>query len=243
MRVPGNGFYSGCRDALPVVLGYLPIAVAYGILARQAGIPPHMTVFMSVMVFAGSSQFIGVSMIAGGASWGIIVMTTFLVNLRHLLMSASLSPYFKKFSRRWLPLLAFGLTDETFAVAGTVFRQDSRDEKYVFGLQLTAYLSWVGGSLAGALVGGSFTAAASLGLEFVLYAMFISLLVAQITDRRMLFAALFSGGAAMLGARFLPGHWYIILATLLGATLGVVMEDGRKLFAPLSGDGPGDLSS
>jgi predicted branched-subunit amino acid permease len=120
------GFRSGCRAAAPVVLGFLPIAVAYGVLARQAGISPLMTVLMSVMVFAGSSQFIGVSMIGSGASFGFIIMTTFLVNLRHMLMSASLSPYYQKFARRWLPILAFGLTDETFALISTAFRENPR---------------------------------------------------------------------------------------------------------------------
>ncbi len=237
------GFRAGSRDALPVVLGFVPIAVAFGILARQAGIPPHLTALMSVMVFAGSSQFIAVSMLAGGASFGVIIMTTFLVNLRHLLMSASLSPFFKTFSGKWLPLLAFGITDETFAIASTVFRNYPRDEGYVFGLQFTAYMSWVGGSLAGALLGGGFTAATALGLEFVLYAMFIFLLVVQLNEYKMVLVALFSGLAALLLAKLLPGHWFIILATLLGATLGVVIEDGRKIFAALFGDGPGNLSA
>ncbi len=237
------GFRAGCRAALPVVLGYLPIAVAFGILARQAGLPPLMTVLMSVMVFAGSSQFIGVSMIAGGASCGVIIMTTFLVNLRHLLMSASLSPYYQKFAVKWLPVLAFGLTDETFAVISTVFRQQPRDEGFILGLQLTSYLSWVTGSLLGAVLGGSLTAASALGLEYVLYAMFIFLLVIQLTDSKMVLVALFAGFAALLGAKLLPGHWFIILATILGASLGVVMEDGRKLLAAFFGDGPGDLSS
>jgi 4-azaleucine resistance transporter AzlC len=237
------GFRAGCRAATPVILGYLPIAVAYGVLARQAGISPLMTVLMSVMVFAGSSQFIGVSMIGSGASSGLIIMTTFLVNLRHMLMSASLSPYYCKFAKKWLPILAFGLTDETFALASTAFREQPRDEGYVFGLQLASYLSWVTGSLLGAVLAGTLTAVSTLGFEFVLYAMFIFLLVMQLSDHKMLLVALFSGGAALMGAKFLPGHWFIILATILGATLGVFLEDGRKTGAAVFGDGPGDISS
>jgi len=242
MRIP-DGFRRGVRDALPVVLGYFPIAVAYGILARQAGISTPFTVLMSIMVFAGSSQFIGVSMIAGGAAAGVIIMTTFLVNLRHLLMSASLSAYYKKFDGKWLPLLAFGLTDETFAVASTVFRQQVRDERYVFALQMTSYSSWVAGSLAGSLLGSRLAGASSLGLEFILYAMFIFLLVSQLSNRKMLMVAVFAGVCALLGANLFPGYWFIILATLLGATLGVVMEDGRKSFSAFFGDGPGNLSA
>lgn len=238
-----TGFRAGCRAAAPVILGYLPIAVAYGVLARQAGISLFMTVLMSVMVFAGSSQFIGVSMIGSGASWGLILVTTFLVNLRHMLMSASLSPHYQKFSKRWLPMLAFGLTDETFALVSTVFRKQPQDEGYVFGLQLASYLSWVTGSLLGAILGGTLTAVSTLGFEFVLYAMFIFLLVMQLSDSKMLLVAIFSGGAALLGAKFLPGHWFIILATIFGATLGVLMEDGRKIGAAIFRNGPGDLSA
>lgn len=238
-----RSFYAGCRAATPVILGYLPIAVAYGVLARQAGIPPMLTVLMSLMVFAGSSQFIGVSMIGSGASFGFIILTTFLVNLRHMLMSASLSPHYQKFARGWLPILAFGLTDETFALTSTAFRGQPKDEGYVLGLQLSSYLSWVTGSLLGAILGGTLTAVSTLEFEYVLYAMFIFLLVVQLSDRKMLMVAVFSGGAALLGAKLLPGHWFIILATILGATLGVLMEDGRKISAAIFGNGSGDLSA
>jgi predicted branched-subunit amino acid permease len=104
-------------------------------------------------------------------------------------------------------------------------------------------LSWVAGSLLGAILGGTLTAVSTLGFEYVLYAMFIFLLVIQLSDRKMLMVAVFSGGAALLGAKLLPGHWFIILATILGATLGVLMEDGRKIRAAIFGNGPGDLSA
>lgn len=236
------GFRAGCRTAIPVIMGYMPIAVAYGVLARQAGISPFMTVLMSVMVFAGSAQFIGVSMIGSGASFGLIIMTTFLVNLRHLLMSASLSPHYQRFARRWLPILAFGLTDETFALTSTVFREQPRDESFVFGLQLSSYLSWVGGSLLGAVLGGALSTVSTLGFEFVLYAMFIYLLVMQLSEKKMIIVAVFSGVAALVGAKMLPGHWFIILATILGASMGVLMEDGRKICAAFFRNGSGDLS-
>lgn len=238
-----KSFKEGCRDAIPIVLGYLPVGFAYGVLARQAGLPLSMVLLMSIIVFAGSAQFIGVSMIASGAASIPIIATTFLVNLRHLLMSASLSPHFKKFKVNWLPFLAFGLTDETFAVASAVFKNKTKDEYYVFGLNLTSYTSWCLGGLLGGILGGLLGGITALGLEFVLYAMFIFLLVIQLSNKKMIIIALLSGVFALIGARFLPGHWYIIIATILGATGGVLLEDGKKLFSSLSGDGSSDISA
>ncbi len=236
-------FRNGLRAALPIVLGYFPIALAYGVLARQAGLSASMTVLMSLLVFAGSAQFISVSMLAAGAPFIPIIITTFLVNLRHLLMSASLSPYFKNYSTRWLPLLAFGLTDETFAVSSTILQEEQKDEAYIFGLELAAYSSWVLGSLAGGVLGGVLAALTEWGLEFVLYAMYIFLLVIQLKSNKMVLVAVCSGILALLSAKFLPGHWYVILATILGASLGVILDDGRKILASLFGDGPGNLSA
>ena len=113
---------AGAGKALPVVLGYLPLGFAYGALASLAGISLPYIVLMSLLVFAGSGQFIAVNMYAAGAGSLSIIATVFLVNLRHLLMSASLSPYLQKFPRQSLPLVAFGLTDENYALACGEFK-------------------------------------------------------------------------------------------------------------------------
>ena len=113
----------GFRAAWPICLGYFPIGLAFGVLAQKAGIGPLGVGLMSLLVFAGSAQFIAVSMLAQTAALTSIVLTTFLVNLRHLLMSSALSVYLRHSSWRFLCLFSHGITDESFAVNMTQFRE------------------------------------------------------------------------------------------------------------------------
>lgn len=216
---------SGAKKAMPIVLGYLPLGFAYGALARLAGLNLPMIVAMSLLVFAGSAQFISVSMLAAGAGGASIVATVFLVNLRHLLMSASLSTHFQGYPRRALPLLAFWLTDESYAMACGEFRQSLPGHTFMLGLFGTAYAGWVTGGALGGLFGALFGGArAALTMEYALYAMFIFLLVIQATERKLVLAACVSGLLSLLFYLYIPGSWYIILATACTATLGVIVE-------------------
>lgn len=223
--------FAGSKKAMPIVLGYLPLGFAYGALASLAGISLPVIVMMSLIVFAGSAQFISVSMLAAGAGATSIVATVFLVNLRHLLMSASLSPYLQKFPRKSLPLLAFWLTDENYAVACGEFQESEKNHYYMLGLFGTAYLGWVSGGTLGGLFGRFFTSAnAALTMEYALYAMFIFLLVIQMTERKLLLAACAAGLLALIFYLYIPGSWYIMLATVTTATIGVMMEKWNGSF-------------
>lgn len=217
--------FIGAKKALPIVLGYLPLGFAYGTLARLAGLDLIMIMAMSLIVFAGSGQFIAVSMLGAGAGGASVIATVFLVNLRHLLMSASLSPNLQDYPRKSLPLLAFWLTDENYAMACGEFRECERSYKFLLGLFGTSYLGWVVGGMLGGVFGSFFTSpVAALTMEYALYAMFIFLLVIQITERKLVVAALVSGTLSLLFFLYIPGSWYIMLATVCTATLGVIVE-------------------
>src|SRR5690606_37310621 len=150
---------------------------AYGVLAAQAGLSPWEAGAMSLLVYAGASQFIAVGMLAADAGLAAVAATTFLVNLRHLLMSAALSPYFHRVRRPLLTVLSFFVTDESFAVSSTVFAERGRgDAGWFAGLAVTAYGSWLAASVAGALAGGAVDIPAAFGLDFALTGMFIGLL-------------------------------------------------------------------
>lgn len=221
----------GAKKALPIVLGYLPLGFAYGTLARLAGLDLSMIVAMSLIVFAGSGQFIAVSMLGAGAGGASVIATVFLVNLRHLLMSASLSPNFQDYPRKSLPLLAFWLTDENYAMACGEFRECERSYKFMLGLFGTSYSGWVVGGMLGGVFGAFFTSpVAALTMEYALYAMFIFLLVIQITERKLAAAALVSGTLSLLFFLYIPGSWYIMLATVCTATLGVIVEKWNESF-------------
>lgn len=211
-------------DAVPVILGYIPMGAAYGILARQGGIGLFPTIFMSVVVFAGASQFIAVGLLVGGATSFEVVLTTFFVNLRHVLMSASLSPYFRKVNRRILPFIAWGVTDETYAISIGRFRSGEADHRYSLALNYTAYLSWLTGSVMGAFAGYLVPSALQSSLEFALYSMFVGLVVLQISNRLHLLVAAAAALMSTLFSTSMGGTWYIITASLAGATLGLVLE-------------------
>ncbi|MCM8599433.1 MAG: AzlC family ABC transporter permease, partial [Candidatus Accumulibacter sp.] len=138
-------FLTGMRDTLPLLLGALPFALIYGAIAASSGLSMAAAIAMSAFVFAGSSQFIAVGLVAAQTPVAIIVLTTLIVNLRHMLYSATLLPYLKELPQRWRIPLAFWLTDETFAV--TVHRFQRNDASpyqhwYQLGSSIAMYLNW-----------------------------------------------------------------------------------------------------
>lgn len=211
-------------DAIPIIIGYVPMGAAYAILARQAGMGFFPTVLMSLIVFAGASQFIAVGLLSGGATGFEVIVTTLFVNLRHVLMSASLSPHYRAAPKGLLPFVAWGVTDETFAISIGRYLSGEADHRYGLALHYTAYTSWVSGTVAGALAGGLIPKALQSSLEFSLYAMFVGLVVLTLTDRIQYAVA---AASALLCTVFLPfmgGTWHIIAAAIAGATLGLFLE-------------------
>lgn len=164
-------------DAFPVIAGYFPIAIAYGLTARNAGLSFYETVAVSLFVFAGASQFIAAGMIGVSALPLSIVLTVFLVNLRHIAMSLSLRHRFESVPKSLYPFIGFLVTDESFSVA-SVHRKISAP--YFLAMAFPCYLSWVCGSGTGFLVGEFLPAAIAQSAEVTLYAMFAALLVPQI---------------------------------------------------------------
>ncbi|APC08408.1 AzlC family ABC transporter permease [Neomoorella thermoacetica] len=217
-------FTQGFRAALPIVLGYLPLGFAYGVLAREAGFSLWETVLLSVFLYAGSGQFIAVSLFSNGVALAAIIFTVFLVNLRHLLFSASFVPHLRRFKPAVLALLAAEITDETFAVAISHYADHDPRLPYHFGLHLTAHSSWVLASLLGGLAGNLIGDPARFGFNFALPAMFIILLVMQLKDKKTLLVAGLAAVFSVAIALVWPGNWNIILATVLAATLGVILE-------------------
>lgn len=214
----------GVSRALPIVMGYIPIGFAYGVLAQQAGLSLFNTLAMSVLVYAGSAQLVATGLFAVAAPPLSIVATTFVVNLRHLLFSAALSPYLKRWRKLELAAFAYELTDESFALHSAQFPDGVPPKAEVFALNATAQVSWVLGGLLGALVGGWVTDVEPLALDYTLPAMFIALLVMQIKAHTEVAVAVLTGllavGLTLLGL----DRWSVFVATLAGATIGVLLD-------------------
>lgn len=222
--------FAGSKKAIPIVLGYLPLGFAYGTLARIAGLSLPYILMMSVLVYAGSGQFIAVSMLAAGADVLSIMITVFLVNLRYMLMSASLSTYLQKYTRKVLPLIGFWLTDESFTLASSELQAGERSHFFLLGLLGTAHLGWIVGGGLGGIFGGLFSSTqAAYTMEYALYAMFIFLLVLQCKRKKFILAAACAGSLSLVFYLLIPGNWYIIMATVITATFGVMMEKWKGL--------------
>ncbi len=211
---------AGARQAAPIVMGYLPVGLAYGVLAVKTGLSPLNTVLMSVMVFAGSAQFIAVGLIAIGATPLSIAATTFVVNLRHLLMAASLAPHLKSWPAPRLAWFGFQLTDETFALHSLRFVRGEKDAATTLAVNAVAQAAWVAGTLLGVVAGGAVADVRPFGLDYALPAMFIALVVGQARDRVHVLVGLVSAGLALALFAVGVGQWNVILATLAGAALG-----------------------
>ncbi|NLV92771.1 MAG: AzlC family ABC transporter permease [Firmicutes bacterium] len=219
---------SGAKTAVPIVLGYLPVGVAYGLLAVQSRLTPLEALSMSMFVFAGSSQLISVDMLAAGAGWIQIVLMTLMVNLRHILMSAALSLQFRKTPSKWLPFLGFLITDEAFAVGSATIAQEKHKGAFFAGLGVTGYLGWLLASCLGILLGSVLPPGGIPGLDFVLPSMFIVLLVMQIKAKLEVVVAVIAGALSLLFVSLLPNNWNVIVATIIAATVGAVMERWRN---------------
>ncbi len=215
----------GVRKSGPILLGVIPFGITCGVMGSTAGLTPLETVAMSLFVFAGSAQFIAITMMASGtAGWGIIVLTTFIVNLRHLLMGASLAPSMATLSLRVRALLSFLLTDEAYAV--TVSRIDSKgySPAFQFGAGMSIYITWAATTMAGALAGSRIPDPLAWGLDFALPATFLVLLLPRLKDRISLSVCLVAGIISIAGSVYLPGKWYMIAATLAAVVTGGIME-------------------
>ncbi len=217
-------FFNGIKAELPILMGVVPFGLIYGVAARSAGIPPLAGQSMSFIVFAGSAQFVTAQLIGAGVPAGIIILTGFIVNLRHALYSASLAPYLKRLNTRWRMLLAYLLTDEAYAVAITHYQKPgdiSRKHWYFLGAGLALWSTWQASTAVGIVLGAQVPA--SWSLDFALPLTFIALVVPNLKDRAGTAAAATAEIIAILAAS-LPYKLGLIVATFVGISIGIFLE-------------------
>ncbi len=223
----------GIKAAVPIAIGYIPIALAFGILAKASGVPNYVSVMMSLLVFAGASQFVAVNLISLGVMGWEIVMTTFILNLRHLLMSASLSQRIQKnVSSKLLSLIAFGVTDESFSVAS--FRKERvLSPSFLLGLNFTGFASWNIGTWAGIFLASGLPESVKAGMGIALYAMFIGLLIPSLKTSKPFLAVAFVAAAVHALLHYMPvfaglsAGWTVIISAVAAAAVGAaVFKEG-----------------
>lgn len=213
----------GLVAGLPIVIGYFPIAMTFGILSKTMEISFLESVLFSAMVYAGSAQFMALNLLNLGVDSLQIVVTIFLVNFRHFLMSASIATKMDKNSK-WTPFIAFGITDESFSVAS--FKEDGFDDKFMMALQLISYISWIMGTMSGYLIGEVIPASMRSSMGIGIYAMFTALLIPKAKkSNKILTIALLSGviNTLLIYSKILPEGWSLIFAIISVSGLGAIL--------------------
>lgn len=219
-------FLHGCRDILPLILGAIPFGIIFGTLAVAAGFSAWQTMGMSALVFAGSAQFIAVTLVGGGVGAAVVLLTTLVVNLRHALYSAALQPFVRHLPGRWRAPLAFWLTDEAYAVVQHRYaRDDDSPYKHWFflGAALTMYVNWQLSTLVGVLFGQAVPDVAAWGLDFAMIATFIGIAVPMMRTRPQVASAVVAAVVA-LATWHLPYKLGLLAAALAGIVVGVWLE-------------------
>jgi 4-azaleucine resistance transporter AzlC len=223
-------FIAGVRDTIPLLLGAFPFGLIYGAVAVASGLSLAAAMAMSAFVFAGSAQFIAVGLVSAQTPAAIIVLTTFIVNLRHMLYSATLLPYLKDLPQKWRIPLAFWLTDETFAVA--VHRFQKTDPStckhwYQLGSSIAMYLSWQVWCFIGLVLGNRIPDASNWGLDVAMPLTFIGMIIPFVKTIPMAVCALTAGATSLLTLA-MPYKLGIIASALAGITAGLTAERAAR---------------
>jgi 4-azaleucine resistance transporter AzlC len=218
----------GFKSMVPISIGSIPYGLLYGALVSDLKLPLFFEVGMSPIIFGASAQFTALELLITDTSFLIIVMTTFIVNLRYLFYGASLSPYMKELPMKWRMILAFLLTDPVFILSITNYRERdwSNDENkyfhwYYFGAGIISWIWWIIISIMGILIVGNIPH--SIPIDFMLPLIFIALLVPSLKDTPSVLSGLLSGMFMIIFLN-LPYKLGLIITVLLGVVTGLILE-------------------
>lgn len=216
------GVLEGARKSIPIALGVLAYGLVFGLLARQAHLSALEALLMSGLVFAGASQFVALGLWATPLPVGAIILTTLVVNLRHVLMGAALRPWFARLS----PFAAYGsvffMADENWALTMGEFARGRRNGAFLLGSGLMIFAAWLSATLLGRTLGGLLRDPTRWGLDFAFTAAFIALLVALWKGRGDLLPWAVAAIVGAAAAHWLPGKSYILLGGLAGSLAGAL---------------------
>ena len=224
MTEQSKHFWEGTKAEVPLLIGVFPFGLIYGALALDAGLTPTAAQAMSSIVFAGSSQFVASQLLREATPGFVIVLTIAVVNLRHMLYSASLAPYVAALSPRWKVLLSYLLTDEAYAP--TILRYERTGitpyaHWFWLGAGLALWVTWQISTALGILLGAAIPE--SWSLDFALPLTFIAMIVPALRNRPAIATALSAGAVAVLAIP-LPYQLGLILAALVGIMVGTLLE-------------------
>ncbi|MBD1382014.1 AzlC family ABC transporter permease [Metabacillus arenae] len=224
-------FTQGMKDCVPTLLGYMSIGFAFGIVGVASNLSVMEIALLSALVYAGAAQFIICALLVVNSPMSAIIITTFIVNLRNFLLSATLAPHFTKYSLMKNLGIGILVTDESFGVASNkIIKGEPINDRWMNGLNVTAYIFWILSCVAGAICGNWISNPEVFGLDFALIAMFLALLVLQLESvihsklKQYLCLIVYMTIAMILLSLFIESHLAVIIATIIVATIGVVTD-------------------
>jgi 4-azaleucine resistance transporter AzlC len=216
------GALAGAKKIIPIAMSDCVYGVVFGVLAHQAGLSLFEATLMSGLVVAGAAQFVALGLWVAPLPVLTIALTTVLVNLRYVVMSAALQLWFSRLSRLKAYGSVFFMSDESWALAISYFKASGRDGAFLLGGGLLLTLAWLGGTIIGHLAGAVVQNPAQWGFDFASVAIFAALLVGMWKGKADLLPWATAAVVAIMAARWLPGEWYIILGALAGSLIGVL---------------------
>ncbi|WP_231757529.1 AzlC family ABC transporter permease [Microbulbifer elongatus] len=211
---------TGAREGIPLLGGYVPVAISFGLIAVQSGFSAWEAILISTLVYAGASQFLFVAMVAAGAPLWLVVVMTLLINARHVVYGPNIAPWLGR-SRYW-PWLMHGLTDQIFALSHVRLPQLPPQDRmgWYIGASLVAWFSWIGGTAIGAIAGKELTQRWPLVGEvmpFALPALFLVLLAPKLASRHWAMTLAATTTIALIFAIYGFKNAAIPIAALCGA--------------------------
>ena len=216
-----RGFSAGIKAGMSIAIGYFPVALTFGLLAKTTGLSLIEATAMSIFVFAGAAQYISLSLITAGVAPILIVLNTFVVNIRHFLMTAALNEKMEPAAVWKKALYAFGITDESFAVLA-IQREERVKTSFAAGVILISYGSWVVFTSLGHLIGANLPHFLQSAMSIALYAMFVGLLVPSMRgNRKVVSLAVIAGmiNSVFYFTEWLSTGWAILVSTLASAII------------------------
>lgn len=227
-EIPRPNFFDGLKKGMPIALGYIPVAFTFGIMAVNGGVPVWLAIFISLSNLTSAGQFAGTNLIIANASFVEIALTTFVVNLRYMLMSLSLSQKIEEnMPVRLRSILAFGITDETFTIAS--MEEEKISFSFMMGLVIGPYLGWGLGTALGAISCSFLPKALQSSMGIALYAMFIAILVPSCKKSKAAALVAFAGILISCIFTWMPllnkvsGGFKIMIATIAASSIGALL--------------------
>ena len=225
-----KAFAQGAWDTLPLIVAAAPFGMVFGALAIGAGLTPAQALGISLIVFAGSAQFIAATLIGAGAWFPAIIATVFVVNLRHLLYATNLMPQVQHVAQRWRIPMAFWLTDETFATVSNRLKRDPdlpHFRSYYLGSAVAMYLLWQVNTFIGIWAGAQIPDIANWGLDVAMVVAFVGIVVPMLVDRATLACAM-TAGIAMLLTHDWPNQIGLFASALIAIAVGVLVRERQS---------------